>query len=234
MENLLVDARARLLRGASCGRTSRRLVERERGAVDAPTLAGGHRTVTEDVPQVASAVRTRGLTARKQHREVGADQHSIASHRVREAGPARTRVELVLRTEQLGCAARAPVHAVRISCRVRVGAGARSLCARPTQHAVGLWPQARSPLSVRADHLGTRSGAPLEHATSLRSEPQTKGRSASIESVGVFRAMPVPTAPSFQSAPSRNSFAMTRPVSRTPSVRVKRASSVPVSSTSRQ
>ena len=65
-------------------------------------------------------------------------------------------------------------------------------------------------------------------------EPQTKGRSASIESVGVFRAMPVPIAPSFQVGPSRNSFAITSPVSRTPSVRVKRASSVSVSSMSRQ
>jgi hypothetical protein len=65
-------------------------------------------------------------------------------------------------------------------------------------------------------------------------QPQMKGRSASSESVGVFRAMPVPIAPSFQPDPSRNSFAMTSPVSRTPSVRVKRASSVPSSSTRRQ
>ena len=64
--------------------------------------------------------------------------------------------------------------------------------------------------------------------------PATEGTSASIESVGVFNAMPVPIVRSFQTGPSRNSFAMTSPVSRTPSVRVKRASSVPSWSTRRQ
>ena len=157
--------------GGPCGGVGRRLVESERGTVDAPPLAGGARTVAEDVPQMASAPGTRGLSAWHEQLEVGVDQHGLSSCHVGEAWPPGSGVELVLRTEQLGIATCAPVDAVRTGERVRVRAAPGRLGARPPKHAVGLRSQARPPLSVRAYDRAVGSGAPLEHAVSLGRGP---------------------------------------------------------------
>ena len=68
------------------------LIERQRGPVDAPPLAGGCRTVAEDVPQVTAAGGAACLAAREQQLEVGADHDSIAGRGVRESAQAETPV----------------------------------------------------------------------------------------------------------------------------------------------
>src|SRR5687767_14830555 len=76
--------------------------------------------------------------------------------------------------------------------------------------ATGLW----FVMTEEVDPAATEPGAfdlflMVFSAAAMVGERHTKGRSASIESVGVFRAMPAPIARSFQPDPSRNSFAIT-------------------------
>ena len=104
-------------------------VQRERDRVDAVAVASVW-SVGEDVAEVAATGRARHLGAAHEEAVVRVQLDVGGDGRIGEARPARARVELGLRREQLGAAAGTPVRAVVL--RVDVLAAervARSPCA---------------------------------------------------------------------------------------------------------
>src|SRR5207249_299805 len=84
-------------------------IELQRGRVDAVPEARRIRSVVKDVTEVSAAGRAGRLGAGHEQGAVclGGDRGGIA--RCEEARPARTRLELRLRSEELGVTAGAPV-----------------------------------------------------------------------------------------------------------------------------
>src|SRR4051794_24077149 len=123
------------------------LVELERAAVDAVAEAARvARAVLEDVAEVAPAAPADDLRADHPVREVARVLHRLGHRGLREARPARPRVELRARHEQLGATARAAIDAVVMA--IPVLARERPLGARLAEHLVLLGRQLLAPLRV--------------------------------------------------------------------------------------
>src|SRR6476469_2870963 len=86
--------------------------ELERGRVHAVPLAGGARSVVEDVTEVAPAATAADLGAHHAVGRVGHELHRLRDERLGEARPAGTGLELGVGVEQLSAARRAAVDAV--------------------------------------------------------------------------------------------------------------------------
>src|SRR5215207_6244709 len=102
------------------------LIQRQGAAVDAVALAAlVGRTVVEDVAEVGVAVLADDLGAAHEEAVVRPQLDVLEVGRLGEAGPAGAGVELGVGGEQLGAAADAAVHALRLL--VPVGTGERPL-----------------------------------------------------------------------------------------------------------
>src|ERR1700761_2029605 len=121
-------------------------LEGRRGRVDAVTLPGRARAVTEDVTQVPAAAAAADLGAAHEHAVVRAQLDRVGHGGLEEARPAGTGVELGVRPEQLVPAARALVGAILLVPEQR--AGERHLRMAVAQHVVLLAGQLLPPLLV--------------------------------------------------------------------------------------
>ena len=120
-------------------------VERQGAAVDAVALAARvGRAVVEDVAEVGVAGLADDLGAPHEQAVVGPQFDVLEVGRLGEARPAGARVELGVGGEELGAAADAAVHALRLL--VDVGAGEGTLGARLAGHLVLLGRQLLTPL----------------------------------------------------------------------------------------
>src|SRR5438067_1770609 len=91
--------------------------------VDAVALPRGTRPVVEDVTQVTATPAAHHLGPAHPQAVVRAQLDVLGHGWLVEAGPACSRVEFRLRVEQLGAAARAPVHAVLLDVPIGTGEG---------------------------------------------------------------------------------------------------------------
>src|SRR6478672_7198753 len=127
------------------------LLQVERDRVDAVALARAGRSVIEHVPEMSTAGRAADRCPRHAVAGVHVEVHVGAVGRLAEAGPARSRIELGIRVEQLRAAPRASVHAVLLG--IDVGARERPLRPLLSHHVVLVGRELLTPLLLALPDL---------------------------------------------------------------------------------
>src|SRR5688572_31630862 len=113
------------------GAPSSRLVELERGGIDAIAQARGRGAVLEHVPEMRATMAAYHFGAPHGQRRIVLGRNVVARSGPREARPSGAGVELVIRAEELGVTTYAAVDALVVI--IPVGAGERGLGASFTR-----------------------------------------------------------------------------------------------------